>query len=148
VNLEDQILALDAAKAETLLQTFSSAQNSASTPLQLDSALRGELEAAFELDSSREVTATKGDLARAALILLAQHSDHREGISALVAASPPRQFVPVIEAAVLVPAVLIVLQTHIKFERDLDGRWSLKMEKKPTDNALLKDLVKKLLSFI
>jgi hypothetical protein len=44
--------------------------------------------------------------------------------------------------------VLVVLQTHVKFERDKAGRWSVKIEKKPTDNSLLKPLVQKLLSFI
>ena len=42
-------------------------------------------------------------------------------------------------------AVLIVLQTHVKFERTPDGKWSLKVEKKPTSDSLLKGLVQKLI---
>ena len=35
-----------------------------------------------------------------------------------------------------VSAVLIVLQTHLRFEKDKQGKWSIIMEKKPTDATL------------
>ena len=47
----------------------------------------------------------------------------------------------------LTAAVLIVLQTRVKFERGRDGKYSLLVEKKPTSDALLKGLVQKLLSY-
>jgi hypothetical protein len=47
----------------------------------------------------------------------------------------------------LTTAVLIVLQTHIHFERGTEEKWSLKVEKNPTNEALLKGLVQKLLSY-
>jgi hypothetical protein len=146
VALEGQILALDDANALALLQAFCSAQPAAAVPLLTDPLLRGELETMFDIGLNETVVATKGNLARTALLLLARDQDHCKGIAALVAAPPPKQFFGVVEAAALIPAILIVLQTHLKFERSPDGRWSLKLEKKPTDNALLKDLVKKLLS--
>lgn len=36
----------------------------------------------------------------------------------------------------------------IDFERDKDGRWSIKIKKKATSDALLKPLVKKLLRLL
>jgi hypothetical protein len=47
----------------------------------------------------------------------------------------------------LTAAVLIVLQTHIRFERGTDGKYNLLVEKKPTSDALLKGLVQKLISY-
>ena len=44
-------------------------------------------------------------------------------------------------------AVVFVLQTHVKFDRQPDGKWSLQLEKKPTKDALLKGLVQKLISY-
>jgi hypothetical protein len=57
-----------------------------------------------------------------------------------------QQFV-VTEGIAVVGAVLFVLGTHVKVERDKEGKWSFKFENKPTDNKLLKALMEKLLSF-
>jgi hypothetical protein len=43
--------------------------------------------------------------------------------------------------------MLVVLQTHVLFERDRDGKIHIKIEKKPTRDSLLKDLVQKLFWF-
>jgi len=40
-----------------------------------------------------------------------------------------------------------VLGTHIKIERNAQGAWTVKVEKKPTDPKLLKLLMEKLLGF-
>lgn len=92
------------------------------------------------------VPASDGDLARAALLLLADDPQQQPILTALIEGPAPTKF-GVLETAAVVTAVLLVLQTHVKFERDKDGRWTLKIEKKPTDNSLLKLLVQKLLSF-
>ena len=47
----------------------------------------------------------------------------------------------------LIAAALVVLQTHVLFERDKDGKIRIKIEKKPTQVSLLKDLVQKLGGF-
>ena len=62
------------------------------------------------------------------------------------AGSPFRDFRDDVTTTLTVAAVLLVLQTHIRFARGKDGRWTLTVEKKPTDEALLKPLVQKLLS--
>jgi hypothetical protein len=44
-------------------------------------------------------------------------------------------------------AVLFVLGTHMKIERNTQGAWTVKIEKQPTDPRLLKLLMEKLLGF-
>ncbi len=46
----------------------------------------------------------------------------------------------------IIAAALLVLQTHVRFERHANGTFTALVEKKPTSNRLLKYLVKKLLS--
>jgi len=48
----------------------------------------------------------------------------------------------------LATAVLIVLQTHVRFQRDAQGKWTLTIEKKPASDSLLKDLAQKLLAYL
>ena len=45
-------------------------------------------------------------------------------------------------------AVIIVLQTDVRFERREDGKWSVKVEKKPSSDSQVKALVQKLLAHI
>ena len=47
----------------------------------------------------------------------------------------------------VITAAIIALQTHVKFERDNEGRVHVKIEKKPLDDKLLKDVVDKLFGF-
>jgi hypothetical protein len=60
---------------------------------------------------------------------------------------PPAQHFGLVETAVVMGAVLFVLGTHIKIERNARGAWTVKVEKKPTDSTLLKSLMEKLLGF-
>lgn len=48
----------------------------------------------------------------------------------------------------LIAGLIVALQTQFEFERDKEGRWSIKIKKKPTSDALLKPLVKKLLGLL
>jgi hypothetical protein len=88
----------------------------------------------------------RGDLARQALLLLADDLQNGEALAALIAGSPPEVFFGVGEVA-LITAALVVLQTHVLFERDRGGKIHIEIEKKPTQDSLLRDLVQKLLSF-
>ena len=142
--IQDRIASLDDATARRLLATIARAQaNPAETTLtpELRHALQG-----FMPDLAATVSVSEGDLARATLLLLADDPQQQPILAALIEGPAPTQF-GVLETAAVVTAVLLVLQTHVKFERDKDGHWSLKIEKKPTDNSLLKSLVQKLLSF-
>lgn len=144
--IQDRIASLDDATARRLLATFARAQ---ATPA--ETALTPELSQALREfapgPEAAAVSASEGDLARAALLLLADDPQQQPMLAALIDGPAPTKF-GVLETVAIISAVLVVLQTHVKFERDKEGRWSVKIEKKPTDNSLLKPLVQKLLSFI
>lgn len=84
----------------------------------------------------------EGELAREALLLLADDPDNRQGLTALIEAPPVQRFVDAATIAVGV-AALIALQTYVKFERTKDGKIHFKIEKKP----LPVELMRKLLAF-
>jgi hypothetical protein len=144
--LQDRISSLDDATARRVLAAFARAQfNPVETALTPE--LRQALREFAPDPEAVTVSINEGDLARAALLLLADDPQQQPILIALIEGLAPTKF-GVLETAAVVGAVLLVLQTHVKFERDKDGRWSVKIEKKPTDNSLLKPLVQKLLSFI
>src|SRR5208283_103231 len=109
-----------------------------------DRALRQEFPA--EADAGRAASVSEGDMARQALLLLADDPQNRDALAALIAGPPPESF-EVVGTVALVAATLVVLQTHVLFERDRDGKIHIKIEKKPTRDSLLKDLVQKLFGF-
>ena len=148
--MDDTIRGLDNSQAVRVLITFARARLHAGgvaetewTP-ELDRALRQD----FPADAGRAASVSEGDLARQALLLLADDPQNREALAALIAGPPPESFEVVTAGTVaLVAATLVVLQTHVLFERDRDGKIHIKIEKKPTRDSLLKDLVQKLLGF-
>jgi hypothetical protein len=143
--LQDRIASLDDATARRVLATFARAQAAPA-----ETALTPELRQALrEFAPGPEVAAgsiSEGDLARAALLLLADDPQRQPILAALIEGSAPTQFGPVKNAAVLA-AALFVLQLHVKFEYDKDGRWSIEIIKEPTDKTLLAPLVQKLLNY-
>lgn len=142
-TLADRILSLSDPDSCRILATYASHQ-----PGYRDSALTPELEQALRSDPALSAESSgEGDLARAALLLLADGSEHRAVLDALVGGPPPQRYA-VLETAAVISAVLFALQTHVKIERDKDGRWSFRIEKKPTDNGLLKSLMQKLLGMM
>ncbi len=145
LSVKDLIQSLDDATARRVLDSIARDQASpAETTLTPE--LRQALREFATSPETAAVSASEGDLARAALLLLADDPQQQPILTALIEGPAPTKF-GVLETAAVVTAVLLVLQTHVKFERDKDGRWTLKIEKKPTDNSLLKLLVQKLLSF-
>jgi hypothetical protein len=90
---------------------------------------------------------SEGDLARQALIVLAQDPDTGEALSALSRGQAPQRFEPV-TTVLVIAAALIALQTHVRFERDASGKLSFLIEKKATKDTLLKPLVQKLISYL
>lgn len=143
--IQDRIASLDDATARRVLATFARAQATPETALTPE--LRQALREFATGPETAAVSASEGDLARAALLLLADDPQHQPILATLIEGPAPTKF-GVLETVAIISAVLVVLQTHVKFERDKAGRWSVKIEKKPTDNSLLKPLVQKLLSFI
>lgn len=88
----------------------------------------------------------EGDLARAALLVLAEDPRHGEAISALVSGPGARSFA-LGETVAVLTAALVALQTRVKFSRDKDGKFTLLIEKAAASDGLLKALAEKLLSF-
>jgi hypothetical protein len=115
--------------------------------------LRAALAAAFG-DPAPGPPVTIAELAHGALAIAATDPATGEldpnanaAIAALAAGPASRAFFDPATSLPILVAALVILQTHVRFERDKDGRWSLKVEKKPTAEALLKPLVQKLLAF-
>ena len=93
--------------------------------------------------------ASQGDLARQALLVLAEDPATRTAIETMAANwNDSAQNFDFGATLGITTAALLVLQTHIKFEKTPDGKWSLKIEKKPTSEKLLRPLVEKLISFM
>lgn len=135
-----RIETLSDAEAQRILTTFARNQ-----PGYSDSTLSPELTAALRHEPDLTATAASpGDLARATLLLLADDPQHRPIIDAMTI-QPPAQRLGLVEAAAVIGGVLFVLGTHIKIERNAEGAWTVKIEKKPTDPKLLKSLMEKLL---
>jgi len=150
--MDDMIRGLDDSQAVRVLTTFARVRLRAGgvaetewTP-ELDRALRQDFPA--EADAGRAASVSEGDLARQALLLLADDPENRDALTALIEGPPPDKYEVVTAGTVaLVAAMLVVLQTHVLFERDRDGKIHIKIEKKPTRDSLLKDLVQKLFGF-
>lgn len=143
-SLQEPIQSLDDATAHRVLATFARAQASLAEAT-LTPELRQALREFATSPETAAVSASEGDLARAALLLLADDPQRQSILTALIEGPVPAQFGPVKNAAVIT-AVLLVLQLYVKFEYDKDGRWSIEIVKEPTDKALLMPLVQKLLS--
>ncbi|MFO1428731.1 MAG: hypothetical protein U1F76_01100 [Candidatus Competibacteraceae bacterium] len=143
-SLTDRIQTLDDATARRVLTTFARAQVPQAAPELTPAFVQALRDFIPEPAPSR---ATTGDATRTALLLLAQDPQQHAILNALIDGPAPERL-GVLETTALVGAVLIVLQTHVKFERDKDGVWTIKIEKKPTDATLLKTLVQKLLSLM
>jgi len=99
-----------------------------------------------EVDPSPE-NITEGDLARDTFVVLAEDPQHRDTVRSLIRGPKPERFTPMGTVAV-VAAALVVLQTRVKFDRDKEGRWSLRIEKHAASDSLLKSFVSKLVSFL
>ena len=142
----DRIRSLDDQTALRVLATVTRARDhTGNLETELTPEARAALAASFGAGEATAALAA-GDLARAALLLLAEDPRTREGIDALVRGPATRSF-DAGATLLLTSAVLIALQTHVRFERDKNGKVSLLVEKRPTSDALLKDLAQKLLGW-
>ncbi len=108
--------------------------------------LSRDLRTRFKVPTDLEPV-SEGDLAREALLLLAQDPSHREAIAALIHGPSPRSF-DFGSTILIATGALIALQTRVRFERDKEGRWSFTLHKEPTKESLIRPLVSKLLAFL
>jgi hypothetical protein len=144
----ESIQKLDDASAIRILSAVARAElRNGSFETELTPELRILMMREFDIPISPAEKATGGELARQALVVLSEEPQRRQVIESLIKGPAPDKFVAV-ETVALAAAIMVVLQTHVKFERDKDGRFTLKIEKKPTSTTLLKPLVRKLLAFV
>jgi len=142
-SLKSRIQQLDDATALSILAVYARNQ-----PGTLESLASPELQAALANlpDTSDPAPMDEAEAARAALSLLADDPATRPIIHALLTGPrPERMDLGITEGALLISGLLFALQTHIRFERDKEGKISMKIEKKPTDTKLLKSLIATLL---
>ncbi len=143
--MEQRIRSLDDATALRVLHAFAKPKlRDKRLETELGPGLRQALATTFPATPGFQ-GATPGDLARQALFLLADDPQNHEPLRALIDGPTPQAF-GVLEAAAIVTAVLLVLQTHVVFERDKAGKWRVRIEKRPTREGLLQALVAKLLA--
>ena len=97
------------------------------------------------VDPADVAAPSDAEAADLALELLAQQPGFAARIEAMRSGPQTRSLgVGVVEGALLIAGLLVALQTHFEYARDKDGRWSVTIKKKPTSDALLKPLIKKL----
>ena len=143
-QLEQVILRLSDEEAIRVVRTIARAEAGSGQVTELTPEIRLALaDVAPSADGGAGAPA-EGDVARAALLWLGSDPARRDGILSLAQHPPAERFVEP-GTIVLSAAVLVLLQTHVRFERKPDGTWSLKVEKKPSSESLLKSLIPKLL---
>lgn len=109
--IQDRIASLDDATARRVLDSIARAQ-----PAPTETALTPELRRAlhdFATGAEAAVPASDGDLARAALLLLADDPQRQPVLTALIEGPAPAQFGPVKNAAVVAAGAATVRQIRI-----------------------------------
>ena len=144
--MQDSIQALSDDTAIRILTTIAQAQlHTENYQAELTPEIRQALQEEVPSSPSGEPS-DAGELARQALLLLAEDPGIGPNLEQLIENPPPESFGPVTIMAVTV-AALIALQTHVKFERKPSGKWKLLIEKKPTQEGLLKALFRGILDW-
>lgn len=142
--MNDQIAQLDDATAQRILDTLARiTMRTEHVITDLTPDQRQVLQDAF---GTNEATApvSEGDLARQALMLLAQDPERSANLQAMLDAGPPRRFEPLTIIAVAT-AALTILQTEIQFTKDKAGKTTFSLKKRALSDSVLTSLVQKLL---
>ena len=145
--MEEKIHHLDDTTALQLLSTIAQPYTrTGDLETQWTPELRQALINASGIEESAEPV-TEGDLARQALLLLAEDPKTRQALETRLDHPGMESF----GAGTLllgVTAALVVLQTRFEVERDKDGKVSWKIRKEAIDSAVLKELVRKVAGFL
>jgi hypothetical protein len=95
--------------------------------------------------------ATAGEVARTALLLIAEDPADRPAVEHMVAHPPPESaevFADPLTVVAVSTAALVVLQSYVKVEKVPGKGWTFKLEKKPMENSLLRLFIQKLVGFL
>jgi hypothetical protein len=92
---------------------------------------------------------TEAEVARQALLVLAQDPDMAGIIRTLAtsAPQPTRSFGDPAALIAVATAAVFVLKSKIRFRRDKNGKWSLDFGSDPLDKDLMKTLIEKLFAW-
>lgn len=104
----------------------------------------GALAAVFGVSAPADIP-SEGDAARAALQWLSEEPEYAGIIAAMIQGPKPESFTLDAGTVGVLVAAMVLLQTHVKFERDKKGNISVMVEKKAASDSLLKSFVEKLL---
>ena len=121
-------------------------ESGAETPAGLEDALAIE----FEISAAGE-SVSDGEMARQALMLLAQDSKFEKVITTMTTnvGHRTKEFaVDPVTAIALSTACIMVLKSYVKVEYNEEDGWGVKFESKPLDKDILKGYVKKLVGFL
>jgi hypothetical protein len=143
-QLQQVISHLSDQEAIRIVRTIARAEAGSGQVMELTPEIRSALSEAVPSADEGTGPRGEGDLARTTLLWLGSDPARAEGVLALAQHPPTERFMEP-GTIVLSTAVLILLQTHVRFERKADGTWSLKVEKKPFSESLLKSLIQKVL---
>jgi len=139
MSLTDDINALDDNTAERLLATL--AENRLLPPDGAAAAPTPDLIEAMDREVGPAPVAaapSRGELARATLLLLAEDPDRRAEIDTLIRRPPPDVYAAdPVTLIVVGTATLAVLQSYIKVKYDQEKGLRVKIEKQPMNKTLL-----------
>ncbi len=143
--VKDQIASLDDNTATGILNTIAKSmmRNGAYEPSPSPE-MAAALESVFPVSEPTE-TPSEGDMARAALEWLSEDPEYAGRISVMITGSGAKHFSLDAGTIGVLVAAIVLLQTHVRFERDKKGKISVLMEKKAASDSLLKSFVEKLL---
>ncbi|MGZ0172706.1 MAG: hypothetical protein ACKVHE_24465 [Planctomycetales bacterium] len=138
---------LDDSDAVRILDTLRQhALNADESVTECPAELREALQAEFG-SPTEPSPASEGDMARAALTLLAEDPQLADNIQAITNQPLVRSFSPV-ETALVVTGCLIALQTRVRFHRQKDGKWTFTLDKPSISDGLIIKLAQKLLTHL
>jgi hypothetical protein len=144
--MSDWIDDLDDATAMRVLGSYARAQPPGGGQSEMTPPLRQALADTFG-GPAPAPSPSPAELARQALRVLAMDKEQESYLRRLATGQTPQSMVGLVVTVGVVTAALLVLQTQVEFNRDKDGRWSLKIKRKPTSEALLQTLARMLFSF-
>jgi len=107
-------------------------------------AVRSALEAEVDEVPSGTETPSEGEVARAALHVLAETPPHGERLQALLDGPEPETF-DLGTSAFVGTAAIVVLMTQVEFEAAEDSGWHVKIEKPSASEDLIRALVELIL---
>ena len=143
--MKDQIASLDDKTATGILNTIAkSLMRNGTYETSPTPEMAEALGSAFPVSPSPEQV-SEGEIARTALQWLSEDPEYAGRISAMMTGSGAQKFFPDAGTVGVLVAAVVLLQTHVRFERDKKGKISVLIEKKAASDTLLKAFVEKLL---